>query len=61
MKVNEVVRVISDDGWFLHRHGANHDVYKHTTKKGFVIVPRHGAKELKKKTELSILKSAGLK
>ncbi|MCT3917562.1 type II toxin-antitoxin system HicA family toxin [Elizabethkingia anophelis] len=61
MKVNEVIRVIKNDGWFLHRNGANHDVYKHPLKNGFVIVPRHGAKELKKKTELSILKSAGLK
>lgn len=60
MKVNEVIRILKQDGWYLHRHGANHDVYKHPTKGNSLIIPRHGAKELKKGTEKSILKSAGL-
>lgn len=61
MKTNEMVKILKKDGWYLLRHGANHDVYAHPTKSGLVIVPRHGATELRKGTELSILKQAGLK
>ncbi|WP_372472649.1 type II toxin-antitoxin system HicA family toxin [Capnocytophaga sp. ARDL2] len=61
MKVNEILKRILKDGWYLYRHGANHDVYRHPTKSGQVIVPRYGAKELRKGTEINILKEAGLK
>ncbi len=61
MKVNEAVKLITKDGWYLLRHGKKHDIYVHPTKEGTVIIPRHQAAELKKGTELSILKSAGLK
>lgn len=61
MKANEMVRLLTKDGWYLLRNGKKHDIYVHPTKEGSVIVPRHPSAELKKGTENSILKSAGLK
>ncbi|MGV4479367.1 type II toxin-antitoxin system HicA family toxin [Ornithobacterium rhinotracheale] len=61
MKVSEILRILKKDGWFLDREGKKHSIYKHKTKKGRVIVPRHPSAELKTGTELSILKEAGLK
>jgi len=59
-KVNDVVRRLMADGWYLHAHGAKHDKYRHPNKPGQIQVPRHGSKELAKGTEMSILKAAGL-
>ncbi|WP_392420175.1 type II toxin-antitoxin system HicA family toxin [Capnocytophaga canis] len=56
-----MLRLLKEDGWFLHREGKKHSLYKHETKAGTVILPRHSATELKKGTEQSILKQAGLK
>lgn len=60
-KVSEILKRLKKDGWYLHRHGANHDQYRHPTKKGQIPVPRHGSSEVAKGTENSILKAAGLK
>ncbi|GIM52049.1 addiction module toxin, HicA family protein [Capnocytophaga cynodegmi] len=61
MKVSEMLRLLKEDGWFLYREGKKHSLYKHETKTDTVILPRHPATELKKGTEQSILKQAGLK
>ncbi|MEE6129186.1 type II toxin-antitoxin system HicA family toxin [Chryseobacterium arthrosphaerae] len=61
MKVSEMLKILKKDGWYLHRNGAKHDLYVHDTKDGSVTVPRHPSTELKKGTEQSILKAAGLK
>lgn len=61
MKVSEMLRVLKKDGWYLYREGRNHSMYRHNTKEGTVILPRHPSAELKKGTEQSILKQAGLK
>ena len=29
------------DGWFLVRHGAGHDIYKHPNIDGIITLPRH--------------------
>lgn len=60
MKVNQLLKVLKKDGWFLDRHGKKHDIYIHATKENFLQIPRHPSAELKKGTEESILK-AGLK
>jgi mRNA interferase HicA len=60
-KVNEVLRLLIDDGWVLHRHGKKHDLYRHPSKPNQITLPRHGSSELAKGTHLSILKDAGLK
>lgn len=61
MKVSEMLKVLEEDGWELRKHGKKHDIYVHPTKDGSIVIPRHPSKELKKGTEQSILKSAGLK
>lgn len=61
MKVSEILRILKKDGWYLHREGANHSLYRHAIKEGTVILPRHPNTELKKGTEQSILKQARLK
>lgn len=61
MKVSKLLKILIKDGWYLHRNGANHDLYRHPTKEGQISVPRHGSKELAKGTEENILKKAGLK
>lgn len=61
MKASQMLKVLEKDGWYLLRHGKKHDIYVHATKEGSVIIPRHPSMELKKGTEISILKQAGLK
>ncbi|HTT82608.1 MAG TPA: type II toxin-antitoxin system HicA family toxin [Rhizomicrobium sp.] len=29
------------EGWELARHGGSHDLYRHPTKPGVIVVPRH--------------------
>ncbi len=56
-----MVKILKKDGWYIFREGGKHTLYVHPTKGGTVIVPRHPSAELKKGTEQSILKQAGLK
>lgn len=60
MKVSEMLKILKKDGWFLHRNGKRHDLYRHPTKNGQIPISRHKSQELKKGTEKSILKDAGL-
>lgn len=48
--VNELLKKLKKNGWYLFRNGANHDLYRHPTKDGQLTVPRHGAKEMAKGT-----------
>lgn len=61
MKISELLKILKADGWYFDHHGTNHDQYRHPTKTGQIPIPRHTSKELRKKTEESILKQAGLK
>jgi predicted RNA binding protein YcfA (HicA-like mRNA interferase family) len=62
MKVREIIKLIENDGWILYRQKGSHKIYKHPYKKGIVVVPDHGMNiDVKKGTENSILKQAGLK
>lgn len=58
--VNELLKILKNDGWYLYRNGANHDLYRHHKKLGQLAIPRHGGKELAKGIFASILKAAGL-
>jgi len=53
-------RLLEKDGWTLVRQTGSHRVYRHPIKKGTVILPAHGSKELKKGTEMSIRKQASI-
>lgn len=59
--VNELLKKLKKEGWYLDSHGKKHDKYRHSEKTETLIIPRHGSKEMAKGTYLSILKEAGLK
>lgn len=61
MKVREVIRILTDDGWFLKRTRGSHRQYKHPQKVGLVTVPGSMNDDLAPGTLNSILKQAGLK
>lgn len=61
MTVNEILKILKKDGWYLHRNGKKHDIYRHPTKVGQIPIPRHPSQELARGTQESILKDAGLK
>ncbi len=59
MKVRELVKMIEADGWYLSRQKGSHKIYKHSVKRGIVVVPEHGG-DIPVGTLKSILKQAGL-
>jgi predicted RNA binding protein YcfA (HicA-like mRNA interferase family) len=56
----EMINLIIKDGWQLDHIVGSHHVFKHYSKPGNVVVPKH-TKDLPKGTANSILKQAGLK
>ncbi len=61
MKVKEIFKLITDDGWFLVRVKGSHRQFKHPLKKGLVTVAGKMSDELAAGTTNSILKQAKLK
>lgn len=61
MKVREVLRMLSDDGWFLAATRGSHRQFKHSAKPGRVTVPGKPNDDLAPGTLNSILKQAGLR
>jgi len=60
MKAREVIKLLSEDGWYQDRQKGSHKIFKHHEKKGTIPVPDHGAKDIPVGTLKSILKMAGL-
>jgi predicted RNA binding protein YcfA (HicA-like mRNA interferase family) len=60
MTTREMLKLLHNDGWFIYEQNGSHIQLKHSVKKGRVTVPNHKG-DLKKGTENSILKQAGLK
>jgi len=62
MKVNEIIKIIEDDGWFLARQKGSHRQYKHKIKKGLVTIALHKmSDDIAIGTLNSILKQAQIK
>jgi predicted RNA binding protein YcfA (HicA-like mRNA interferase family) len=61
MKVNEVLRMLQEDGWFLVATRGSHRQFKHSGKSGRVTVPGKPSDDLAPSTLNSILKQADLK
>jgi predicted RNA binding protein YcfA (HicA-like mRNA interferase family) len=61
MKVRDVIKRITNDGWTLARTRGSHRQYKHLTKRGLVTIPGKPGDELAPGTLNSIMKQAGLK
>jgi len=61
MKVSEVIRLITEDGWALSRTKGSHRQYKHPSKPGLVTIAGHPSDEIDRGTLNSIMKQARLK
>ena len=60
MKYRDIIKLIEQDGWFWKRANGSHQIYKHPTKHGIVVIAYHGAKDIPEGTLKSILRQAGL-
>lgn len=56
MKHRDLVKLLEQNGWYLKRHGANHDLY--TNGKNSEPIPRHS--EINEKLAQKIIKKLGL-
>lgn len=61
MKVGEIIKRITKDGWILARTKGDHRQYKHPAKPGLVTIAGHPSDEIDRGTLNSIMKQAGLK
>lgn len=58
-KVKDIVKMLTDDGWFLVNQVGSHRQYKHLTKKGKVTVNGKPSDTLDQFILNSIFKQAG--
>lgn len=61
MKVSEIIKRITADGWMLARTKGDHRQYKHPSKAGLVTIAGHPSDDIDRGTLNSILKQAGIK
>lgn len=61
VKVNEILKLIRDDGWLQVAQRGSHRQFKHPSKPGRVTIAGKPSDELAKGTQMSILKQAGLR
>ena len=61
MKVRDILRLLTDNGWVLVRTRGSHQQYRHSSKPGLVTLAGSGNDDLAPGTLNSILKQAGLK
>lgn len=59
MKWNELRRIAEKKGWYLHRPGAKHDIYRHPEKDYQIQIGRHGTQEVAKGTYQDLKKKIG--
>lgn len=57
MKRRDLIKKLTQNGWYLARHGSSHDIYTDGTKSQ--PIPRHS--EINELTAKGILKKAGIK
>ena len=60
MRSRDIVKLVEEKGWYLKRTSGSHQIYKHPTKPGTVVIAYHGSKDIPEGTLKSILKQAGL-
>lgn len=57
MKRKDLIKLLENNGWFLERRGANHDIYSNGQKRE--PIPRH--REIDEMLSKAIIKRQGLK
>jgi predicted RNA binding protein YcfA (HicA-like mRNA interferase family) len=60
MKVRAIIKMLLNDGWIKVGQRGSHRQYRHPIKPGRVTVPGKLSDELRKGTQKSILRQAGL-
>jgi len=60
MKWSELRRIAIRMGWYLERHGSNHDIFAHKRKDFKIQISRHGSDEIMKGLEKKLKKQIGL-
>lgn len=60
VKVRDVIRRLTADGWIQGSQKGSHRQFEHPTKPGKVTVPGKPSDDLAPKTHRSILRQAGL-
>ena len=58
MKRHDFIKLLESNGWYLKRHGSNHDVYT-CDQGGRIVVPRHS--EIKENLVRDEIRKWGLK
>ena len=61
MKVRDLIKMLTEDGWNLVETKGSHRQFKHSSKPGRVTVAGHPSHDIAPGTLSSILKQAGLK
>jgi predicted RNA binding protein YcfA (HicA-like mRNA interferase family) len=61
VKVREVIRLLTAEGWVLDRQRGSHRQFRHPTRPGTVTVAGKPSLDVLPKTLANILKQAGLK
>jgi predicted RNA binding protein YcfA (HicA-like mRNA interferase family) len=61
IKVQELLRILREDGWYLVRQKGSHRQFHHPTKTGTVTIAGKASVELPPATLQSVLKQAQLK
>ncbi|MCF0174182.1 MAG: type II toxin-antitoxin system HicA family toxin [Bacteroidales bacterium] len=60
MKTSELIKLLSKSGCYIVRHGSNHDIWYSPITRIMFPIPRHGSREIPRKTLNSIKRQAGL-
>ena len=60
MKLRDVVKRLHKDGWFIARTSGSHQIWKHPSKNGIVVIAGHPGKDVAPGTLKSIWKQAEL-
>ena len=58
-KVNEILEMLKNDGWYLDRQNGSHRQFKHSTKKGTVTINGKTSEVLSQFLLNNIFKQAG--
>lgn len=59
MRSSDIIKILKDNGWFIHNIRGSHHQLKHDSKEGKVTVP-HPKSDLPIGTTKNIFKQAGL-
>ncbi|MBI2304137.1 MAG: type II toxin-antitoxin system HicA family toxin [Chloroflexi bacterium] len=60
MKLRDVITRLRQDGWYVERISGSHQIWKHQTKKGIVVIAGRPSKDVAPGTLKSIWKQAEL-